>query len=98
MPNYFVEPLYAAYLKGAYYVMSLRHAGGWKAVGEAHRKPPESTEQVLHPDKLIVEVDRPTRIDLAPVEAVLRKSGWERIDGAVHGELYLGMLLRMRVR
>jgi hypothetical protein len=108
IPLYILEPLYAAYMKGAFFTMSVRQAGeegvagkagnGWEAVSEAYANPPRSSEQILHPDKYTGGADGmlrddPTALRL-PVFASLEEQGYRPIDEAVHGELYLGMLLR----
>jgi hypothetical protein len=41
----------APYVDGLEFVHALRRRGGWKAVDEAWRALPSTTEQVLHPDK-----------------------------------------------
>lgn len=43
--------LVAPYIDGARFVNALRRRGGWAAVDDAWARPPETTEQVLHPDK-----------------------------------------------
>ncbi len=93
IPPYFLHPLYAAYMKGAYFTMSLRHDGGWDAVAAALENPPISTEQTIYPEKYLAERDDPTRIEL-PALTVLTDSGWSRIDAAIHGEFYLSGLLQ----
>lgn len=93
IPPYIMQPLLAAYLKGAYFVMSLRQGGGWDAVAKVYQSLPASTEQTLHPEKYLAQRDDPTPLTL-PVLAYLEKEGWRPIDEAVHGEFYLDLLLR----
>lgn len=75
------EPLVFAYLGGARLVQRL-----WRTSGE--RPPPmgewlpESTEQLLHTEKLLVERDRPTAMELADPQA-----GWEVLHADGLGEL-----------
>lgn len=92
IPPYILHPLLAAYLKGAYFVMSLRHAGGWDSVAEAYRHLPATSEQVMHPDKFIKQRDNPTPMTLEAID-YLQERGWKQIDSAMHGEFYLGLLL-----
>ncbi len=92
IPPYILHPLLAAYLKGAYFVMSLRHAGGWETVAEAYQHLPATSEQVMHPDKFIKERDNPTPMTL-PAMDYMKAKGWKQIDSAMHGEFYLGLLL-----
>lgn len=94
IPRYILDPLYAAYLQGAYFCMKLRHSGGWEALSMAYGDLPATCEQVMHPDKYTRARDQPTPIQL-PRFAALANNGWRLIDSAIHGELYLGLLLNM---
>lgn len=93
IPRYVLEPLYAAYFRGASFTMRLRQAGGWEKVAETYQRLPRSMEQVLHPEKFLDQVDEPTVIVL-PDFLYLEEAGWSKIDEAVHGEFYLRMMLR----
>ena len=97
IPPYLLEPLYAAYFKGALFCTSLKQAEGWDGVGRALSRPPRSMEQVLHPQKHHGgpdELDEPTRIRL-PEMPWLAEAGFNELDSAVLGEFYIGLLLRM---
>jgi hypothetical protein len=50
-PRVLQASLIAPYVDGFRFVQALRQSGGWRAVNEAFRKPPASTEQLLHLDK-----------------------------------------------
>ena len=89
---YILTPLYKAYMNGAYLIMKVKRKGGWKAVNRMFRNIPASTEQCLHPDKYTTKPDQPTPIKL-PEFPELKEQGWQLIDTAVHGELYLKILL-----
>lgn len=98
IPMYILEPLYASYMKGAFFVMRLHQEGGWDAVSDAYANLPRSTEQILHPDKYIGGEDGslrddPTEIQF-PVFDTLDELGYKQLDESVHGELYLAMMLR----
>lgn len=43
--------IYAPYAAGPSFVAHLREAGGWEAVGRAFEERPESTEQLLYPER-----------------------------------------------
>jgi hypothetical protein len=51
VPSLLRASLIAPYLDGLLFVNALRRRGGWAAVDRAWRRPPASTEQLLHPDK-----------------------------------------------
>lgn len=94
IPAYILRPLYAAYMNGAYFTMKVRRQGGWDAVNDVWSDMPTTTEQCLHPEKYLgAERDAPTPLTL-PEFAYLANDGWEEIDSAIHGELYLNLLLR----
>ncbi|WP_437688405.1 hypothetical protein [Sorangium sp. So ce176] len=65
------ESLGAPYTDGFEFVQALRRDGGWASVDAVWRALPETTEQLLHPDKLAarepaVEVAVPTAAALGP--------------------------------
>ncbi len=41
------------YMKGVVFCAKLTNDGGWKAIDEAYRNLPQSTEQILHPEKFL---------------------------------------------
>jgi hypothetical protein len=72
-----VEP----YLTGLEFARALHQRGGWEALRSAWSRPPESTEQVLHPEKFF---DRePPR----KVEVLLAPPGGRLLTEGVLGEL-----------
>ncbi len=64
-----------AYLRG----------NSFASVDAVFRDPPESTEQILHPDKYTTR-DRPISVDLPDLAAAMGE-GWRQIDSNVLGEL-----------
>jgi hypothetical protein len=48
-PPYFVKSLLFPYTEGLAFVESLHRAGGFAAVDGAYRRPPTSTEHIIHP-------------------------------------------------
>ena len=92
-PAYLSHSFHAAYGQGAYLVMTLRQHGGWAAVSDAFVHPPRSTEQTLHPEKLTTDRDDPAPVTFTVLES-LQDTGWTEIDAAIHGEFYLGLMLR----
>ena len=51
LPPILTETLTYPYTTGAFYVQSAQLAGGWSAVDDFYARMPESTEQILHPEK-----------------------------------------------
>ena len=63
------ESMIFPYLRGMVFCARLTNDGGWKALNAAYRRPPTSTEQILHPEKYSATSDEPTEIDLGPLDA-----------------------------
>lgn len=66
--------IYQPYATGPGFIAQVRNEGGWDAVGELYDSPPNSTEQVIHPEKYP---------DEEPVDVTVedRSSGkWSRFD------------------
>ena len=85
------ESMIFPYLRGMVFCARLTNDGGWDALDAAYRKPPLSTEQIIHPEKYQAKPDFPTAIDLGALDAV---PGWKEAGRNVVGEMQLGVLLR----
>ncbi|HVK84627.1 MAG TPA: hypothetical protein VM513_11000 [Kofleriaceae bacterium] len=71
LPPMVIGPLIDSYLKGALVAMTAYKAGGWKGVDALYKKPPTSTEQVLHPaTKLIPKREEPRSVTLPKLEGM----------------------------
>jgi hypothetical protein len=79
------------YVEGLRFVQSLHRAGGFAAVDSAFREPPQSTEQILHPDKYVAR-EAPTVVDLPDLAAALGE-GWRQTAINTLGELDLRILV-----
>ena len=84
LPPAVLVPLLDSYTKGALVSLAAYKQGGWKAVDELYKNPPESTEQTLHPEtKLFPTRDHPHKVTLpkldgTPVEDnVLGEMMWQ---------------------
>jgi hypothetical protein len=51
MPDDLKETLLFPYEQGLSWVTGMQTSGGWAAVDAAYANPPDSTEQIIHPDK-----------------------------------------------
>lgn len=85
-PRFFVESMYMAYIQGAVAVDRVRTQGGWKAVNQLFKNPPSSTEQILHPGKLIGERDEPADVRI-PALIKNPPEGWQVAEEDVLGEM-----------
>ena len=85
------ESLIFPYLRGMVFCANLTNEGGWKAINDAYEDPPQSTEQILHPEKYRTQPDPPTKVDLGRLEP---GEGWAEVGRNVIGEMQIGVLLR----
>ena len=82
------DQLVQPYLAGLAFARALWERGGASALREAWGQPPESTEQVLHPEKYFAR-ERP--VPVRPAVGPLR--GWRLVSEGVLGEVLLRTLL-----
>ena len=70
-PRVVREAMLFPYERGLAYVAALYAAGGWRRVDAAYVHPPESTEQLMHPARVLEARDAPIRIDIPDVRGLL---------------------------
>ncbi|HET6445698.1 MAG TPA: hypothetical protein VFI27_14070, partial [candidate division Zixibacteria bacterium] len=76
-----------AYTAGSDFVQYLYDQGGLEALDNAWRRPPVSTEQILHPERYLSE-DVPEQPVLQDLEPIL-PDGWFTVDEDTFGEFTL---------
>ncbi len=82
IPRTILVPMIDSYLKGAVVCLDAYQQGGWPAVDDLYKHPPDSTEEVLHPDtKLLGHRDPPRKITLPKLP------GYDDVTSGVLGEL-----------
>jgi hypothetical protein len=81
------------YTTGLGYVLSVQTRGGWPAVNTYFTKMPQSTEQILHPEKYTAG-ESPVKVTLPGDLASRLGSGWTMPLQDTFGELQLGIWLR----
>lgn len=85
-PRYLRESFLFPYQEGLLFVGKLYQEGGWPAVNAAYTHPPQSTEQIMHPERY--PHDMPQVVTLPPLTDTLG-SGWQLVDEDVLGEFTL---------
>ncbi len=90
-PRALSASLVAPYVDGFACIQALRRKGDWPAVDEVWRNLPETTEQLLHVDKLLAR--EPAEIVALPALGPLEKEGYKVIEQDVMGEQGLRILL-----
>jgi hypothetical protein len=82
IPLLILVPMMDSYMKGMLAVLDAYQAGGWAEVGDLYAHPPDSTEQVLHPDTAMYpKRDVPRHVTLPALK------GYTELYGNVMGEL-----------
>jgi hypothetical protein len=90
-PKAINSSLVAPYVDGFACIQALRRRGDWRAVDEVWRNLPETTEQLLHIEKLLAR--EPAEIITTPSLGALEKDGYKVVDQDVMGEQGLRILL-----
>ena len=91
-PSSYVEhSLTFPYIEGGEFVSVLLKEGGWDAVNRAYADPPQSTEQIMHPQKYLAG-EPPVEVREPDIAAALG-NGWESRYGTVMGEFDLKEIL-----
>jgi hypothetical protein len=79
------------YEQGIVFAAALTERGGWDQLNQAFRDPPQTTEQVMHPDKYLAG-----EVGQAPEVGNLLGAlgeGWEELRRDVLGELFIRVYL-----
>jgi hypothetical protein len=83
-PRVIRESLLFPYKQGADFTSQVYKRGGWPLVSEAYKALPQSSEQILHPEKYFAR-EAPVKVDLPELAELLGKN-WTRLDYDVNGE------------
>jgi len=89
--GYLEDTLSFPYMAGEEFVNFLKDKGGWITVDEAYKHPPDSTEQVIHPDKYIAG-EQPLPVEIPDLTGVAG-SDWQLVEDGTIGEFSIGELL-----
>jgi len=83
-PKVLKENLQFPYLYGAGFVGAVLRNGTWKALDKTYITLPDSTEQIMHPQRFLVR-DKPVKINIPDLTSTLGPS-WKKADADVNGE------------
>ena len=85
IPAFILDEMVGSYLKGMSFVFAVQEQG-WSAVEKLYTEyPPQSTEQILHPEKWIAREGAVT-FDWPEFTKVAALKAWELLDSDVLGE------------
>jgi hypothetical protein len=90
-PRALRETLLFPYQEGMTWARVVHQYGGWSNVSKAFTNLPQSTEQILHPEKYFVH-EAPVKVSLPDIRSSLGR-GWRRIESDVNGEWSLYLIL-----
>lgn len=91
VPRFIADRFLFQYFSGTSFVSLLLDEYGWDGINHLYASPPQSTEQVLHPEKYLYEPDPPTRVNINDL-ASLFSSEWEAIGNNTLGEVMVRCL------
>lgn len=80
-PAFFRDLLRFPYTNGSLLTADLHRRGGMEALNQAFDRPPESTEQVMHPDRYVAQ-ESPTEVAVSDIEL----EGYEVFEEGTWGE------------
>ena len=83
-PRALRESLLFPYEAGATWATTVYKRGGWDMVSQAFTKLPQSTEQIIHPEKYFA-YEAPVKVVVPELKQLLGPD-WKRIDSDVNGE------------
>ncbi|MFZ0547199.1 MAG: hypothetical protein WAM60_17260 [Candidatus Promineifilaceae bacterium] len=85
-----------AYTTGYDFAATIFNRNGWQGLNNAWENVPQSTEQIIHPDRYF-SGDAPVEVSLPLLDRTLG-AGWQQVEEAVLGEFYLREYLGQRLR
>lgn len=91
-PPLIYETLLFPYDEGYVFVEALYDEGGWEVVNAAFTDPPQSTEQILHPEKYLAR-EAPEVVEVADFTSSLGDD-WELFDENTFGEYQIRVILQ----
>jgi hypothetical protein len=80
------------YTDGLRFVIDAYRRGGWPAVNALFQNPPQSTQQIMEPERYFDHPTLPVGIDLSGYQPVLKD--WHKIEDDRYGELGLQLILQ----
>ena len=83
-PRALRESLLFPYEAGSNWATQVYRRGGWDMVSKAFTKLPQSSEQIMHPDKYFA-YEAPVKVTVPELKPLLGP-GWKRLDSDVNGE------------
>ncbi|GEM_PF-1055806 len=90
-PSFLRASFSAPYVEGFHFVKEVILQGGWDLVNGIYDDLPDSTEQILHPQKYLVQRDFPYTVSMASIADEMPE-GWKKLEENTLGELQLKLV------
>ena len=90
-PDWLLETQLFSYTAGVDFVAAIYQQGGFDAVNAAFADPPDSSEQILHPEKYF-DREAPVEVEVTDIAESLG-AGWEQIESTRMGQATLQFTL-----
>lgn len=90
-PSFIRELLIFPYLGGLRFVIEARQGRSWKQFNDIYKRPPVSTEQILHPERYFAG-DDPILLNFTP-----KLAGAQKVYDNVLGELQMFLILKSQL-
>jgi hypothetical protein len=90
-PRAIRESLVFPYEQGSEWATRVYRQGGWNAISKAFAKLPQSSEQILHPEKYFA-YEAPLKVALPELRSILG-ANWKKVDYDVNGEWSFYLML-----
>jgi hypothetical protein len=94
VPPFIVRMQTWPYIEGLEFISAIEAEGGTRAIDTALERLPQSTEQILHPERY--PNDAPQPVDVSNLAPVLGKR-WQDLDVQEVGEEWLSIMLGLRL-
>lgn len=88
VPAYITDALQFPYAQGLEFITAIYRQGGVKALNNLFGRPPQGTDQILHP-QLYQAGGGPPALGVAPLPLVTLPAGWSLEDSDVVGEFQI---------
>lgn len=92
-PRYLREKLIFAYTEGLKFVTTVSKGSDTKKIDDLYHKPPESTEQIIHPEKYINQNDKPKEVKIN-LKEIKKNIFPEKVWEGTWGELGTKIILK----
>ncbi|HTF55874.1 MAG TPA: hypothetical protein VK661_01280 [Planctomycetota bacterium] len=91
-PRFLIRSSDFLWRRGGIFMESMRQEGGADRLRKVYARPPESTEQILHPEKYLKE-ERPAALDMKPLEDFFASRKSDPVYRTTLGELGAAILI-----